>query len=335
MPRNEIRNPKYLDDSNSLYQVIRRASVDNADALEDRYGCTIDVIRPNKWLDGGTDQYWVHGRYIISRLEFKQYPRKLGQRYYWNTVGGIPSQCGSVSLQIRPQIATDSVDLSEMDNLRCGDSSDGHVFSGSRRGCIYFVVYPKCYSSLCVVNFTGSRFYRQLDDRLDDAVKRKDWTTHKKIQDCARDVIANLGRVVQPIHSQFEWFLSEGFVRQDVDTVYSYIMNGKKHGALRLRHDGDTALLEYLRHNFQHSTKSGLADVRKHWFCRMMYRLECIRHIDSLLTADGVDRYNQYVDAVRKQTPLEYLAKLKDKDCRIPDVRLDDVPLWDDDNDND
>lgn len=256
------------------------------------------------------------GRYIISYLEFKEYPQPLDKRYYWNTKRGIPIQCSKVSLQIKPVIATNSIPLSEMNNLRGGINGARHPFHGDRRGCIYFVVYPKCLSSYCIVNFTGSQFYYQLDDLLEQA---KPWQ-RKGILDAAKALITSLGDKIQPVYSQFEWFLSEAFVRQDVKTVYDYIMHGIDWGVLRLKHDGDKELLDYLKRPSQLGSKSGLDESRKQWFCQMLYRLECIRYVDSLLCNEGLDRYAKYVDAVRTGNPLEYLAKLKDSDCHIPDV---------------
>lgn len=56
-----IKNEDQLGSDDSLYQTIRRANVDDADAIEEKHRCSVDVVRPDHWMDGGIDQYWVNG----------------------------------------------------------------------------------------------------------------------------------------------------------------------------------------------------------------------------------------------------------------------------------
>lgn len=314
-----IRNPQYLDSENSIYQIVRRSGAGILEYHDPNTNKEIDIFvevtRPKDWVDAGADQIWIGGVDLqICRLEYKCYPKVLEKRYHWHNKDNVSKQLANSAMILSTDVVCNSVSFEEMEDLRYGVGSlMNHPFQDAGRGCVLFVAYPLCYSSLAVVNFTGSKLILSYHEALCKARRRGDGHAVKGIRKERKYRLAKIGKIIQPVTSQFIFLCIEAYIRQDFNTLYKYILNGESKGLIILGHDGDKELLEWLRKDamFSIGKASGLADLRKLWFGKMIHKLLSIIHIDNLATPKGKDRYQEYVEAVREGKLLEFLAKLK------------------------
>jgi len=277
-----------------------------------------EVIRPKAWMDGGVDQYWVEQvNLIVAMLEFKCYPYRLKEKYYWTpkrrkSTDKKPENMPKWLLQkssnqIQPLVVCSSVELPQMEILRYeAKSGIQHPFQTLGKGCVFWVCYPKCYSCLSVVNVTGSKTILNLHEKLLKACNDKN--TFYGYLSKFKSNLEKIGKELQPCISQFVWFMIEAFVRQDFDIMYDYVLNGITKGKLRLRHDGDKELLSYLKNGIVIAeNKENIKWLRRRWFGDMIYTLLRIIHIDDLLTHDGLALYKDLVKTVRGNSTYDGL----------------------------
>jgi hypothetical protein len=218
-----------------------------------------------------------------------------------------------------------------------------HSFvSNPGKGFIFALIYPSCYKSFSVINFTNSKTILEFHDILAEAwiVGRR--TDYYELLRIIKEKFRQVGEFVQPCISQFVFFLIEAYARQDFETAYDYLVNGEKRGTLTLTHPSDVSLVRY----FQKTRGKGykVDDGRKQVLAKLI-----IVHFDNLLDlaealkkrgirplkvdifrSDVLEKYDiqsEYVDFVRfiRQRRGEYgwyefLVKLLKEDARATNV---------------